>query len=230
MLDVAAPYFTFWSLGAAFTLGLSVAVFPVAVFLGLGSALAYHSRRRGAAGAARIYFAVFRGLPEILVILAAFHGINIVLREAGESVGIVLPTIDPFLAAWLALAVQFGAYAGVILSDWLRIQPVGLSEAGAAIGMTTTQIRRRIVIPLALRGATASLGNLFLVLLKISALASLIGVEELSRRTAIVSGAIRDPLLAYSVAAVLYLMISALAEVGQNLLERRSRRRGGAGA
>jgi ABC-type arginine transport system permease subunit len=229
MLEVAAPYFAFWSLGAAFTLGLSVAVFPAAVLLGLASALAFHSGR-AAAGAARIYFAIFRGLPEILVILAAFHGVNILLRAVGASAGVALPTIDPFLAAWLALAVQFGAYAGVIMSDWLRIQPAGLSEAGAAVGMTRSQIRRRVVIPLVLRGATASLGNLFLVLLKVSALASLIGVEELSRRTAIVSGAIRDPLLAYSIAAVLYLMISALAEIGQNLLERRSHRRGGAGA
>lgn len=224
MYETIAPFFGFWAIGMLVTLGLSAAVFPAAVAIGLAAAFASLSERPGIARLARSFSWLFRGLPELLVIFAVYFGSSILLQKLNGMSGLRLPSLTPFLAAFIALALQFGAYAGVVFVDWLRVFPRGLVEAGAAVGMTRGRIRRRIVIPILLRQATPSLGNLFLVLLKISALASLIGVEELSRRTGIIAGSTRDPLTCYAVAAVLYLCISGAAGLLQAEVERQARK------
>ncbi|WP_246685925.1 ABC transporter permease subunit [Mesorhizobium sp. B2-4-6] len=228
MYETVSPFLGFWSVGALVTLGLAAAVFPIALAVGLAVAFANVSEHRLVTWLARSYLAVFRGLPELLVIFAFYFGSSILLQHLNSVTGVYLPSPSPFLAAALALAVQFGAYAGIVFADWLRVFPTGLIEAGYAVGMTKARIRRRIILPILLRQATPSLGNLFLVLLKISALASVIGVEELSRRTSVIAGSTREPLLCYAVAAVLYLCISATAGLIQAWIE--SRARGAVGA
>jgi len=226
MYDTVAPFLGFWTVGTIVTLGLSAAVFPAALAIGLVAAFSRFSNVAAIARLARAYSSLFRGLPELLVIFAVYFGSSILLQKLKATSGVALPGLSPFVAAFIALAVQFGAYASVVFADWLRVFPKGLIEAGAAVGMSPARVRRRIIIPILLRQATPSLGNLFLVLLKISALASLIGVEELSRRTGIVAGSTREPLLCYSVAALLYLCISAIAGLLQAYIERRARRTG----
>ncbi|WP_254690865.1 amino acid ABC transporter permease [Shinella daejeonensis] len=218
-MEVVAPYFSFWLKGAALTLGLSAASFPISAFLGLIVAFAAVSPSRPAALAAAMYINLFRGLPEIIVIFLIFYGSNIVLTMLAQPFGIQIGGTNPAIAALIALSIQFGSYAAVIFKDWMGVFPRGYTEAGLAIGMTRLQIRRRIVVPLLLRSATPALGNLFLVMLKISALASLIGVEELSRTTSIIAGSTREPLVCYLIAAGMYLVISAVSGFVQHRFE-----------
>lgn len=219
MIEIVAPYMNFWLEGAALTLGLSAASFPIAVLIGLAVAFATVSPSRIVSLAAAAYINVFRGLPEIIVIFVVFYGSNIVLKMLGAPLGIAVGGTNPALAAMVALSVQFGSYAAVVFKDWMAVFPKGYTEAALAIGMTRFQIRRRIVVPLILRSATPALGNLFLVMLKVSALASLIGVAELSRTTGIIAGSTREPLVCYLIAAVMYLAISAIAGVVQYRFE-----------
>lgn len=223
MFDSLAPYLAYWSSGALLTVLLTSIAFPVATSIGVIVALAQISGSRIASRMARLYMAVFRGLPEVLVIFVVFFGSSLALQRLQAVTGMNLPKVNPVPAALLALSIQFGAYAAVIFSDWLKVFPKGLVEAGAAVGMTRNQIRRRIYVPILLAQATPALGNLVLVMIKISALASLIGVEELSRRTTIVAGSTRDPLLCYSVAAAMYLAITAVATLFQARIETRTR-------
>ncbi|RNJ42781.1 hypothetical protein B5V01_22535 [Mesorhizobium erdmanii] len=218
MIEIIAPYLTFWFKGAALTLGLAAVSFPVCVVLGLLVAFSTVSHNRVVSTLAAAYINIFRGLPEIIVIFIAFYGSTVVLQAAGKVFGFQIG-VNPVSAAVLAMSFQFGSYTAVIFKDWIRTLPNGYMEAGLAIGMTRFQIRRRIVVPLVLRSATPALGNLFLVLLKISALASLIGVEELSRTTNIIAGSTRDPLLCYAIAAVMYLAISAVSGLVQHGFE-----------
>lgn len=219
MIEVVAPYFSFWLKGAALTLGLSAASFPICVFLGLIAAFATVSPSRPAAITAAAYINLFRGLPEIIVIFVIFYGSNIALTALSRPFGIQISSTNPAVAALIALSIQFGSYAAVIFRDWMAVFPKGYTEAGSAIGMTRLQIRRRIVVPLLVRSATPALGNLFLVMLKISALASLIGVEELSRTTGIIAGSTREPLVCYLIAAGMYLVISAVSGFIQHRFE-----------
>lgn len=221
MYETVAPYLSFWMAGLLVTLGIAAVVFPAAIAIGLVVAFGRLSDRPLRRWIAKSFLTVFRGLPELLVIFTVFYGSSIVVQHVKDVSGIDLPDLDPFFAATLALALQFGAYAAVVFCDWLRIFPRGLIEAGQAVGMTSGRICWRIVLPILLRQATPSLGNLFLVLLKISALASLIGVNELNRRTTIVAGSTRDPLLCYTLAAVLYLLVTAFAGSVQSWIEGR---------
>ncbi len=224
MFQTIVPYLGFLTVGTFITLGLATVVFPIAIAVGLVAAFGSLSEHPATAWAARSFLSVLRGLPELLVIFVFYYGASMLAHKINVVTGLALPSLSPFVAAVIALSVQFGAYAGVVFADWLRVFPTGLIEAGSAVGMTRACIRRRIVLPILLRQATPSLGNLFLVLLKISALASLIGVEELSRRAGIVSGSTREPLVFYSVAAVFYLCISGVAGLLQAWVERRARR------
>lgn len=226
MLDTIAPYFRFWFDGAALTLGLSAVAFPICIFFGLSAAFATLSSSRIKSLSAGAYINIFRGLPEIIVIFVVYYGSNLLLAQLGAVVGFKAAATHPAVAALAALSIQFGSYAAVIFKDWLIVLPKGYAEAGLAVGMTQRQIRRRIVTPLLLRSATPALGNLFLVMLKVSALASLIGVTELSRATSIVAGSTREPLVCYLIAAAMYLAISAIAGLVQHrfeLLTERSR-------
>ncbi|PDT75458.1 ABC transporter permease subunit [Sinorhizobium sp. BJ1] len=219
MIEIVAPYMSFWLKGAALTLGLSAASFPICILFGLTAAFAAVSRTRGVSLAAAAYINVFRGLPEIIVIFVIFYGSNIFLTMLGTPFAIQYGGSNPGVAALVALSVQFGSYAAVIFKDWMAVFPKGYTEAGLAIGMTRLQIRRRIIVPLLLRSATPALGNLFLVMLKISALASLIGVTELSRTTGIIAGSTREPLVCYLIAAAMYLAISAVSGLVQHRFE-----------
>ncbi|MBP2239387.1 His/Glu/Gln/Arg/opine family amino acid ABC transporter permease subunit [Sinorhizobium kostiense] len=219
MFETIAPYMGFWLKGAALTLGLSAASFPICILIGLTVAFAAVSQARPVSLAAAAYINVFRGLPEIIVIFVVFYGSNIVLTISSRPLGFEVGGTDPAVAALVALSVQFGSYAAVIFKDWMSVFPKGYTEAGLAIGMTRFQVRRRIVVPLLLRSATPALGNLFLVMLKVSALASLIGVTELSRSTSIVAGSTREPLFCYLIAAMMYLVISAISGFVQHRFE-----------
>ena len=219
MIEIVSPYLSFWLKGAALTLGLSAVSFPICVGLGLAVTFASFSTSRAVSLFGAGYINIFRGLPEVMVIFIVFYVSNTILAAAGRLIGFPLGGANPTVAAVVALSIQFGSYAAVIFKDWMGVLPKGYVEAGLAIGMTRFQIRRRIVVPLVLRSATPALGNLFLVMLKISALASLIGVQELSRSTSIIAGSTREPLLCYAIAAAMYLVISAVASLVQHRFE-----------
>ncbi|MES0213331.1 ABC transporter permease subunit [Mesorhizobium sp. M0028] len=219
MIELVAPYFNFWLKGAVLTFGLAAVSFPICIVIGLVVAFASFSSARTISTAAAAFVNVFRGLPEIIVIFIVFYGSTIVLAAIGKSVGYQVGGMNPVVAATFAMSVQSGSYAAVIFRDWMSTLPKGYTEAGYAIGMTRFQIRRRIVVPLILRSATPALGNLFLVMLKISALSSLIGVQELSRSTSIIAGSTREPLFCYLIAAAMYLAISAVSGLIQHGFE-----------
>ncbi|MEI9414439.1 amino acid ABC transporter permease [Mesorhizobium sp. Cs1321R2N1] len=219
MIEIVAPYFTFWLKGAALTLGLAAVSFPICVAIGLVVAFASFSPVRTISTLAAAFINLFRGLPEIIVIFIVFYGSTISLVALGSKLGLAVGGINPAVAAMFAMSVQSGSYAAVIFKDWMSTMPRGYTEAGLAIGMTRFQIRRRIVVPLVLRSATPALGNLFLVMLKISALASLIGVQELSRSTTVIAGSTREPLFCYMIAAAMYLAISAVSGMVQHGFE-----------
>lgn len=210
------PYIEFLLVGAIWSFVLSLVAFPLSVGLGLVLVFGRVSTNKALQRIASVYISIFRSLPEILVILALYFGANRLIAVVNETFGIDAPLLIPLVAAICALTIQFAAYAAELFRDAHRSINTGLIEAGYAIGMTSSQVRIRILTPLMLRAALPSLGNLFLVLIKVSALASVIGVEELTRRSDIVSGATREPMITFSFAALIYLLFAAAGMVVQH--------------
>ncbi|MBF0391473.1 MAG: ABC transporter permease [Alphaproteobacteria bacterium] len=211
--------------GTLLTLQLAFASLGVGLALGMAGALAKTSRNAAARWAGSTYTTVVRGVPELLVVLLVYFGASQVLTMLAELVGIdAYVEIDAFTAGTIALGLTFGAYATEVLRGALQTVPHGHVEAAQALGMGSGRIFIRIVMPQAWRVALPGLGNLFLVLLKDTALISVIGLEELMRKSAIAVSHTKEPFTFYMAAALIYLGLTVAAMTGLALLEKRAAR------
>ena len=135
----------------------------------------------GAAGEA--YAALFRGLPELLVVYFVYFGSSTLLTGAANLAGYQgFVGVPSFLAGSLAVGVISGAYqAEVFRAAFLAIAR-GELEAAVSVGMNRAVMFRRIIAPQVLRFALPGLGNLWQVALKDSSLISVTGLAELMAR------------------------------------------------
>ena len=210
---------------ALMTLGLSAAGFLSGVALGVLAAFARLNGDRFARGTAFAYSALFRGVPDLLTIYLLYFGGSVALTAIGGWFGargfIGLPG---FATGAVALGVISGAYqAEVYRGAFLAIHR-GELEAARAYGMSGWIMLRRIVAPQTLRYAIPGLGNVWQLVLKDSALVSVIGLVELMRQAQIGAGSTREPFIFFCAAAALYLVIAATTGALFRRVERVSRR------
>ena len=193
-------------------------VFGIAVgFLGAGAKL---SRWRALRVLADIYTTVIRGIPELIIILLLYFGGTVTLTSlAGRYV-----EVNGFAAGVFALSIVLGAYATEVFRGAVLAIPRGQTEAARALGMRRAGVFWTILLPQLWRFALPGIGNLWLVLLKDSALISVVGLEELLRKTAITAGATREPFTFYFAAAMIYLGFTVVSSSVLHWAERRAAR------
>jgi len=193
-------------------------VFGIVVgFLGAGAKL---SRWRALRLLADVYTTVIRGIPELIIILLLYFGGTVTLTSlAGRYV-----EVNGFAAGVFALSIVFGAYATEVLRGAVLAIPRGQTEAARALGMRRAAVFWTILLPQLWRFALPGIGNLWLVLLKDSALISVVGLEELLRKTAITAGATREPFTFYFAAAMIYLGFTVVSSSVLHWAERRAAR------
>jgi octopine/nopaline transport system permease protein len=210
---------------AATTLMLSAAGFALgAVFGGIAAA----ARLNGALpvrALADTYCTLFRGVPDLLTIYLLYFGGSTLLTTVGQYFGaqgfIGLPV---FATGVVALGVISGAYQAEVFRGAYLAIPVGQIEAARAFGMAGPLMLRRIILPQLLRYAIPGMGNVWQLVLKDSALLSVIGILELMRQAQVGAGSTRQPFAFYISAAVLYLVITAFSGSLFRRAERRSMR------
>ena len=211
--------------GTLVTAGLAVASLAGGLLLGMAGAAARMSRRRLPRAAAHTYTTAVRGVPELLVVLIVYFGASAVIgRVAGlfGATGYFEPS--PFIAGVVALSLTFGAYATEVLRGAFLAVPPGQTEAAYAIGLNRLQTFRHVLLPQVWRTALPGLGNLFLVLLKDTSLVSVVGLDELMRKSAIAVSYTREPFTFYFAAALIYLAMTACSMAAIQALERRAAR------
>ena len=211
--------------GTLVTAGLAVASLAGGLLLGIAGAAARMSRRRLPRAAAHAYTTAVRGVPELLVVLIVYFGASAVIgRVAGlfGATGYFEPS--PFIAGVAALSLTFGAYATEVLRGAFLAVPPGQTEAAYAIGLNRLQTFRHVLLPQVWRTALPGLGNLFLVLLKDTSLVSVVGLDELMRKSAIAVSYTREPFTFYFAAALIYLAMTAFSMAAIQALERRAAR------
>lgn len=193
--------------------------------IGIAVALMKLSSSRAARLAGDIYTTVVRGVPILVLILlfyfGALNGVNTIARALGHTEFI---DISAFVAGIMALSLAFGAYATEVFRGAFQSIPKGQIEAARALGMSRFTAFRRISLPQVWRLALPGLGNIFLVILKETALVSVIGLEELMRKTEFAVGFTREPFTFYLFAAFIYLGLTIITMVVLQLLERRANR------
>jgi polar amino acid transport system permease protein len=191
------------------TVQLAFASAAVGIVLGLIGAVCKLSELRVLRAIAGAYTTLVRGIPELLVVLIIYFGSAGLLTAVAARLGHEgFVEMSPFAAGVVALGLTFGAYATEVFRGAILAIPKGQSEAARAFGMGRWLTFRRILLPQVWRIALPGLGNLFLVLLKDTSLVSVIGLEELMRKSSIAVGFTREPFTFYLAAALLYLAMT----------------------
>jgi len=208
--------------GTLLTIKLALASLACGLILGLAGALAKTSPYRTVRVIGSSYSTLVRGVPELLWILLFFYGSSGLVRVMGEVFGYKNLAISPFVAGTFALALCFGAYATEVFRGSLLAIPKGQREAGYALGLTKRRIFWRIVLPQMWRIALPGLGNLFMILMKDTALVSTIGLGELMHSAQIAILNTKNYFGFYVVVALIYLALTVLSLPIQYLLEKQA--------
>lgn len=211
-------------LGTWMTLKLAFASLILGLSLGLLGAILKSSRHRLLFWLGDIYSTIFRGVPELVVVLLIYFGSTGVLTAVSGWFGGGFVELNPFAAGTLALGICFGAYATEVFRGALLTIPRGQYEAGLALGLPRAHIFRRLILPQLWRIALPGLGNLFMVMMKDTALVSVIGLEEVMRKASVATSVTKQPFTFYLAAACIYLTITIVAMLVLQLLEKRANR------
>ena len=197
--------------GALLTVSVSLASLVVAVVLGLLGAAAKLSGRRALVVLATAYTTVIRGVPELVLMLLVFYGgsigINKLLELSGTGGTL---DINPFAAGVLTLGFIYGAYMTETFRGAILAIPRGQLEAATAFGMSSLQVFLRITAPQMVRYALPGFTNNWLVLIKATALVSLIGLHEMTYLAKQASAATRSPFAFFLFTAALFLLYTWL--------------------
>ena len=193
-----------------------------AVLLGLLGAICKLSANRLLAGAAEAYTSVIRGIPDLVMMLLIFYGgpavVNHLIELAG---GDATFDLNPFWAGTMTLGIIFGAYLTETFRGAIIAIPNSQAEAGLAFGMSKTRAYFRIVLPQMIRLAIPGFTNNWLVLVKATALVSIIGLQDIMFKARGVSEATRQPFTFYLVTALVYLAITTVSILFLRWLEKK---------
>lgn len=208
--------------GTLTTLALAGASLLIAVVLGLLGAAAKLSRLRALRWLATAYTTVVRGVPDLVLMLLVFFGGQIIVNAAAAQLGHTdYIDIDPFVAGVCTIGFIFGAYLTETFRGALMSIPAGQREAGIAYGMSRLKVFWRITFPQMIRFAIPSFTNNWLVLVKSTAIVSVIGLTDMMHRAGLAAGATREPFTFYLAAAAIYLAITTVSLLLLRALEKR---------
>ncbi|MDM7943682.1 MAG: ABC transporter permease [Hydrogenophaga sp.] len=215
-------YFVSILQGALLTVGVSLAALVVAILLGLGGAAAKLSGRPVLVSLATVYTTLVRGVPELVLMLLIFYGGTIGLNHLLASMGSkAVVDINPFLAGVLTIGFIYGAYMTETFRGAILSIPKGQMEAAWAFGMGPARTFMRITAPQMVRYALPGFTNNWLVLIKATALISLIGLQEMTYLAKQASAATREPFTFFLFAAVLFLIYTSVSLWALRWLDRR---------
>ncbi|AVX25644.1 Amino acid ABC transporter permease [Pseudomonas syringae pv. atrofaciens] len=210
--------------GALMTVQLALSALCLGLILGLLGALAKTSPYKPLQWLGSTYSTLVRGIPELLWVLLIYFGTVNGMRALGKLFDIPDLALSAFAAGVIALGICFGAYATEVFRGAILAIPKGHREAGLALGMSRSRILFKLVLPQMWRIALPGLGNLFMILMKDTALVSVIGLEEIMRHAQIAVGFTKQAFTFYMVAAFMYLGLTVLAMAGMYFLEKRASR------
>lgn len=211
--------------GAIMTLFVSGAGLAIGAVLGSLVAWAKLSGLRVAGAIGEGYAALFRGLPELLVVYFVYFGSSALLTASAHLLGVEgFVGVPAFAAGALAVGVISGSYQAEVFRGAFLAVAKGEIEAARAVGMGRLLMFRRIIAPQVLRYAIPGLGNLWQVALKDSSLISVTGLTELMRASQLASNSTHKPFTYYVAGGALYLLLTAFSDRVFDFAERRATR------
>lgn len=227
--------------GALLTIEVAVLSLLLAMLLGMLGALAKMAPYRWARAIATLYTTIIRGIPDLVLMMLIFFGGQILLnnglswfnefinqwltaRDPNHEWVAYLPDyvdISPFVAGVLTIGFIFGAYMAETFRGAILAVDKGELEAAKAYGMSAAMSFRRILLPQMIRHAIPGFGNNWLVLLKTTALVSIISLEDMVRISSLAAGSTKMPFTFYMAVAIIFLFFTSVSTGLLKLLERK---------
>ncbi|EMF7363170.1 ABC transporter permease [Vibrio vulnificus] len=227
--------------GAVLTIEVALLSLVLAMLLGMLGALAKMAPYRWARAIATLYTTIIRGIPDLVLMMLIFFGGQIFLNNSLYAVNewlnewfassdpnhewvSYLPDyvdVSPFIAGVLTIGFIFGAYMAETFRGAIMAVDKGELEAAKAYGMSATLAFRRILLPQMVRHAFPGFGNNWLVLLKTTALVSIIGLEDMVRVGSLAAGSTKMPFTFYMAVALIFLFFTSVSTGCLKVLERK---------
>jgi His/Glu/Gln/Arg/opine family amino acid ABC transporter permease subunit len=206
--------------GAKLTVLVGVSSMFLAILLGLVGAWGKLSRSWLISTIASFYTTVVRGIPELVLILLVYYGVPTLIQDISSSLGLnIIINFNPFIAGVGTIGFIYGAFSTEVFRGAYLAVPKGQIEAARSVGMNSQLTFRRVILPQMWRFALPGLGNVWMVLIKATALMSVIQLPELMRNADIAARSTRMPFTFYFAASVLYLAITIASLIVQQKAE-----------
>ena len=201
----------FWS-----TIVLSVIAAVLSMSIGLLVALPGMSANRWVRLPPRIYIEFVRAIPLLPMLFWVFYGLPVVLKSMGINV-----SIDAFWGAVITLAISDSAFTAEIYRSGIQSIAKGQTEAAKTVGLNYRQTMRYVILPQAIKRILPPLANQFIYIVKMSAFASVIGMQELTRRANELVVTEYRPLEIYTLLIFEYLVLVLIISFFVRWLERK---------
>jgi histidine transport system permease protein len=196
--------------GMSVTLQLSVGALAIAVILGLVMAGAKQSGSTLLYAAASCYTTFMRGIPDIALMLLIFFSLQMGINQLTDLLGWAQLDINPFSAGVVAIGTIYGAYFTETFRGAIMAVSPGQLEAARAYGLSGWAGFRLILFPQLMRFALPGIANNWLVMVKATALVSLVGLSDVTKGAQDAGKGSGHMLPYLCTAAVFYLAVTSL--------------------
>ncbi|SEJ08517.1 ABC transporter permease [Pseudomonas sp. NFR16] len=207
--------------GTWMTVKLSVMSLLLAIVLGLLGASAKLSKAAFLRVPAQVYTTLIRGVPDLVLMLLIFYSLQTWLTSFTEALEWDYIEIDPFAAGVITLGFIYGAYFTETFRGAILAVPRGQVEAATAYGLSRAQRFRFVVFPQMMRFALPGIGNNWQVVLKATALVSIIGLADLVKASQDAGKSTYQLFYFLVLAALIYLVITSVSNFALRWAERR---------
>ncbi|MDZ3981151.1 histidine ABC transporter permease HisQ [Acinetobacter baumannii] len=206
--------------GTWMTIQLALLSLLLSVIIGLIGASSKLSNIKALRYIATAYTTLIRSVPDLVIMLLLFYSLQLGLNQITEALQMDQIDINPFVAGVITLAFIYGAYFTETFRGAFQSVPRGQIEAAMAYGMTPWQVFHRVLFPQMMRFALPGIGNNWQVLIKATALVSIIGLTDIVKITQDAGRSTIQLFFFSIVAAAIYLAITTVSNLILIWLER----------
>lgn len=206
--------------GTWMTIQLALLSLLLSVIIGLIGASSKLSNIKALRYVATAYTTLIRSVPDLVIMLLLFYSLQLGLNQITEALQMDQIDINPFVAGVITLAFIYGAYFTETFRGAFQSVPRGQIEAAIAYGMTPWQVFHRVLFPQMMRFALPGIGNNWQVLIKATALVSIIGLTDIVKITQDAGRSTMQLFFFSIVAAAIYLAITTVSNLILIWLER----------
>jgi histidine transport system permease protein len=207
--------------GTWVTIKLAVLSLLLSVLIGLVGASSKLSSSRLLSALSTAYTTLIRSIPDLVIMLLLFYSIQIFLNHITEWLEVDQIIINPFVAGVVTLSFIYGAYFTETFRGAFQSVPRGSIEAAVAYGMSPGEVFKRVLFPQMMRFALPGIGNNWQVLIKATALVSIIGLSDIVKATQDAGKGSMQLFYFTVVGAFIYLAITTISSIVLTWLEHR---------